>query len=258
MKTTPHTLRKLKGERPIVAVTAYDALTAQYADEAGVDVLLVGDSMGNALLGMSTTIPVTLEMMIHHASAVARARPAALVAADVPFAEAHFEPRRVLRSCQRLLQDAGVDAVKIEGGRALAPTIARLVAAGVPVWGHIGLQPQQVKRLGRYKRFGISDEETAELIADARALEQAGCFALVIELTDPAAAAAVTQAIGIPTIGIGAGAGCDGQILVSTDLLGLTREGRPSFAPPFADAGAAYRQGFAGFVDAVRNRRFPG
>jgi 3-methyl-2-oxobutanoate hydroxymethyltransferase len=257
VKTTPHTLRKLKGERPLVAVTAYDALTAHYADEAGVDLILVGDSVGNTLLGLPTTVPVTLEMILHHAAAVMRAQPQALVVADVPFAEAHFEFRRVLRSCQRLMQEAGVDAVKLEGGRALAPKIARLVDAGVPVWGHIGLQPQQVKRLGRYKKFGVTPQEADELVEDAKALEEAGCFSVVLELVEPKVAAAVTAAVKIPTVGIGAGAGCDGQVLVYTDLLGLTPGPVPGFVRRFADAGAAYRDGFRAYVAAVRERRFP-
>ena len=257
MKTTPHTLQQLKGRRPIVAVTAYDALTARYADEAGVDILLVGDSVGNTLLGLPTTVPVTLEMILHHAAAVARAQPQALVVADIPFAEAHFDFRRLLRSSQRLLQETGVDAVKIEGGTRLAPKIARLVEAGVPVWGHIGLQPQQVKRLGRYKKFGISAAETDSLLADARALEAAGCFSLVLELVEHQAAAAVTAAVGIPTVGIGAGPACDGQVLVSTDLLGLTLGPVPAFAPAFAAAGDAYRAGFEAFRSAVLNRSFP-
>lgn len=258
MKTTPHTLRKLKGQRPIVAVTAYDAITARYAGEAGVDLILVGDSMGNTVLGLPNTVPVTLDMVVHHAAAVMRAEPPAMVVADVPFAEAHYDFRRVLRSCQRLMQEAGVDAVKIEGGRALASKIARLVQAGVPVWGHIGLQPQQVKRLGRYKKFGVSTAETDDLLADARALEQAGCFSIVIELVESAAAAAVTAEVKIPTVGIGAGSGCDGQVLVSTDLLGLTPGDVPGFVRRFADAGAVYRQGLAAFVAAVRDRSFPG
>ena len=257
MKTTPHTLRKLKGQRPIVAVTAYDALTAHYADQAGVDLILVGDSVGNTILGLSTTVPVTLDMIAHHAAAVVRAQPSALVVADVPFGEAHYEFRRLLRSCQRLMQQAGVDAVKIEGGAALAPKIARLVEAGVPGGGHIGVQPQQVKRLGRYKKFGVTTTEADDLVRDAQALERAGCFSVVLELVEPSAAAAVTAAVSVPTIGIGAGAGVDGQVLVCTDLLGLTVGEAPSFAPKFADAGAAYRDGFAAYVDAVRTRRFP-
>ncbi|HEX2101651.1 MAG TPA: 3-methyl-2-oxobutanoate hydroxymethyltransferase [Candidatus Synoicihabitans sp.] len=257
MKTTPHTLQKLKGQRPIVAVTAYDAITARFADEAGVDLILVGDSVGNTLLGLPNTVAVTLDMIVHHAGAVMRAEPQALIVADVPFAEAHYSFRRVLASCQRLMQGAGVDAVKIEGGQALAPTIAKLVEAGIPVWGHIGLQPQQVKRLGRYKKFGVTSQELDALVGDARALEAAGCFSIVLELMAPNAAAAVTSAVKIPTVGIGAGRDVDGQILVYTDLLGLTVGEVPSFARRFAEAGTAFREGFAAYAAAVRERRFP-
>lgn len=257
VKTTPHTLQKLKGQRPIVAVTAYDALMAHYAGAAGIDVLLVGDSVGNTVLGLPGTVPVTLDMMVHHTAAVVRAQTSALVAADVPFAEAHFDFRRVLSSCQRLMQEAGADAVKIEAGRALAPKIARLAEAGVPVWGHIGLMPQQVKRLGRYRKFGVSDAESAGLVADAEALESAGCFALLLEMVTPEAARAVTAAVSIPVIGIGAGPHVDGQILVYTDLLGLTPGYVPGFARKFADAGEVFRAGLVAYRDAVRDRTFP-
>ena len=257
VKPTPHTLRRRKGGEPIVAVTAYDALMAHYAGEAGVDIILVGDSVGNTILGLPGTVPVTLDMMVHHSAAVVRANPPALIAADVPFAEAHFDFRRVLMSCQRLMQEAGVDAVKIEGGRSLAPKMARLIDAGVPVWGHIGLMPQQVKQLGRYKKFGVTDAETAALVADAQALEAAGCFALLLEMVKPEAAKIVTESVGIPVIGIGAGADCDGQILVFTDALGLTPGYVPGFVKKFADAGAVFRQGLADYASAVRGKRFP-
>lgn len=258
MKTTTHTLLKLKGQRPIVAVTAYDALMAHYAEGAGVDLILVGDSVGNTMLGLPGTVPVTLDMMVHHTAAVMRAQPSALVAADVPFIEAHFDFRRVLTSCQRLMQEAGADAVKIEADRSLAPKIAKLTAAGVPVWGHLGLMPQQVKRLGRYKKFGVNDNETAGLVADAQALEAAGCFALLLEMVAPEASRAVSAAVEIPVIGIGAGPHVDGQILVCTDLLGLTPGYVPAFAKKFADAGAAFRDGLAAYRDAVRDGSFPG
>ncbi|MCF3651139.1 3-methyl-2-oxobutanoate hydroxymethyltransferase [Synoicihabitans lomoniglobus] len=257
VKTTPHTLRQSKGGDPLVAITAYDAMMAHYADQAGVDIILVGDSVGNTILGHDGTVPVTLDTMVHHAAAVMRAKPAALVAADVPFGEAHFDFRRVLMSCQRLMQEAGVDAVKIEGGRKLAPKIARLVEAGVPVWGHIGLMPQQVKQLGRYKKYGVTDAETAALIADAQALEAAGCFALLLEMVKPAAAKAVTAAVTIPVIGIGAGADCDGQILVITDVLGLTPGYVPGFVQKFADAGSVFTRGLTDYTAAVRSRNFP-
>ena len=256
-KLTPHTLRQRKGGEPIVAITAYDAIMAHYADEAGVDIILVGDSVGNTALGLESTVPVTLDMIVHHTAAVARTSPSALVVADVPFAEAHFDFGDVLRTCQRLMQEAGADAVKIEGGETLAPTIARLVDAGVPVWGHTGLMPQQVKQLGRYKKFGLTPKETAQLVADAKALESAGCFALLLEMVKPAAAREVSAAVEVPVVGSGAGGNCDGQILVITDALGLTPGYVPGFVEKFADAGTVFREGLESYTSAVRNRQYP-
>lgn len=257
MKTTTHTLGKLKNQRPIVAVTAYDVITARHADAAGVDVILVGDSVGNTLLGFESTVPVTLDMMVHHTAAVARAKPAALLAADVPFAEAHFDFERVLRACQRLMQEAGAEAVKIEGGAPLAPQVARLVEAGVPVWGHIGLKPQQVHTLGRYKKFGAEAAEAERLLADALSLERAGAFALLLEMTEANLARTITETVKIPTIGIGSGRHCDGQILVSPDLLGLAPGHAPGFARAFAHAGEEFKKGFAAYAAAVRAKKFP-
>jgi len=254
---TTHTLRKLKGDRPIVAVTAYDALIARLADDAGVDVILVGDSVGNALLGFENTVPVTLEMMVHHTAAVVRAKTKALVVADLPFGEAHFDYERVLAGCQRLLQEAGATAVKIEATAALAPSIARLVAAGIPVWGHVGLQPQQINTLGRYRRFGTDPVEGQQLRNDARTLVDAGCFALLLEMVDETVAGEITAAVDVPTIGIGAGARVDGQILVYTDLLGLTAGYVPSFARSFAQVGEAMKRGFSAYAEAVKARTFP-
>lgn len=257
MKITTLTLRKLKGQRPIVATTAYDAITARCAAEAGVDLILVGDSVGNTLLGFANTIPVTLDMMVHHTAAVARAKPDALLVADVPFAEAHFDFRQVLESCQRLMQTAGADAVKIEGGAKLAEKIGGIVAAGVPVMGHIGLQPQQVQTLGRYRRFGVKPAEAEQLLADALALERAGVFAVVAEMVEPNLARTIKETLKVPLIGIGSGADCDGQILVCTDLLGMTPESMPTFAHAFAAVGDEMKKGFAAYVMAVRARKFP-
>ncbi len=257
MKTTTHTLRKLKGQRPIVAATAYDAITARYATEAGVDLLLVGDSVGNTLLGFTSTIPVTLDMMVHHTAAVARTKPDPLLVADVPFAAAHFDFKVVLESCQRLMQQAGADAVKIEGGAGLAEKIAAIIAAGVPVMGHIGLQPQQVKNLGRYRKFGAKPAEAEQLLADALALERAGVFAIVGEMIEPTLTRTIRETLTVPLIGIGSGANCDGQILVCTDLLGMTPEGPPAFVHAFAAVGDEMKKGFAAYVMAVRSRQYP-
>ncbi len=260
MSTSPvttHTVRKLKGQRPIAAVTAYDAITARFASEAEADIILVGDSVGNAQLGFATTVPVTLEMMVHHTAAVVRARPQALVVADIPFAEAHYDFPRVLQACQRLLQEAGAAAVKIEADASLAPTIARLVNAGIPVWAHLGLKPQQVHSLGRYRRFGQTPAEAEAIYADALALEAAGAFALLVEMVAPEVAAELTRRSQGPVIGIGSGPDCDGQILVCTDLLGLTGGYVPSFARQFVDAAPVLRQGFGDYVQAVRTKQFP-
>ena len=240
-----------------MAVTAYDAITARFATEAGVDVILVGDSVGNTFLGFATTIPVTLDMMVHHTAAVARARPEALLVADVPFAEAHFDFKQVLASCQRLMQHAGAEAVKIEGGAALAEKIGGIVAAGVPVMGHIGLQPQQVHRLGRYRKFGAKPAEAESLLADALALERAGVFAIVAEMIEPILARTIRETVKVPLIGIGSGRECDGQILVCADLLGMTAE-PPSFVQAFAAVGDEMKKGFAAYVMAVREGKFPG
>jgi 3-methyl-2-oxobutanoate hydroxymethyltransferase len=257
VKTTTHTLHKLKGHRPIVAVTAYDALMARLAAGAEPDIILVGDSVGNAILGFENSLPVKLDMMVHHTAAVARATPAAMLAADVPFIEAHFDFERVLHGCQRLMQEAGAEAVKIEGGRALAQPIARLVEAGVPVWGHLGLKPQQVRTLGRYKKFGVDSAEAESLLADALALEKAGAFALLLEMVEPNLSRTITETVKIPTIGIGSGPYCDGQILVCTDLLGLDPGQAPPFARAFAHAGEEIKKGFAAYAAAVRARKFP-
>lgn len=230
---------------------------ARYASEAGVDVILVGDSVGNTLLGFDTTVPVTLEMMCHHTAAVARTKPAPLLVADVPFGEAHYDFERVLQACQRLVQGAGAEAVKIEGGVELAPQISRLVAAGVPVWGHIGLKPQQVHALGRYKKFGTTEAEAEALMADALALEKAGIFALLVEMVEPGLARTLSETVKIPVIGIGAGPHCDGQILVCTDLLGMTPGYVPAFARAFAQVGEQFKQGFVAYAEAVRNKKFP-
>ena len=253
---TTQTFRALKGQRPIVCVTAYDTPTAQCADAAGVDLLLVGDSVGNNVLGFANTVPVTLDMMVHHAAAVARAKVEALVVADLPFGDAHLKPGDVVKSCRRLVQEGGVEAVKIEGGLALAPLIERLVRAGIPVMGHIGLQPQQVNVLGGYRKFGQRIPEADALRADAEALEQAGVFAIVAEMMDPRLAADLTRTIHVTIIGIGSGPDCDGQILVAHDILGIN-ERAPSFAKAYANLHEAMRAAFAAYAGEVRGGKFP-
>lgn len=243
----------MKGAEQIVCITAYDAVTARLADAADTDVILIGDSVGNVVLGFDSTVPVTVAMMAHHTAAVARARPNALIAADIPFGVAHGEFSDLLKICMRLMQECGAEAVKIEGGEEMAPTIARLTAAGVPVWAHIGLQAQNVFQEGGYRKFGKTERERAALLAAAKAHEKAGAFALLLEMMVPELAAEITRAVAIPTIGIGAGTDCDGQIRVMHDLLGLTPR-RPSFAKLYCDAGTQIVSALSTYRDDVRRK----
>jgi len=238
-----------------VAVTAYDTNGARHASEAGIDLILVGDSVGNTILGFSSTVPVTLEMILHHSAAVVRAQPRAVVVADLPFAEARYSMDHLLDSCRRLVQEAGVDAVKLEGGIGISESVANLVLAGIPVLGHIGLLPQRINDLGSYRRFGRNSSERERLIADARALEEAGAFSIVAEMVEAETAECVRDAISIPLIGIGSGDGCDGQIRVVTDLLGLGHGKPPSFARVYADLGQATRDALAAYAQDVRAHR---
>lgn len=244
MKSTARSVRALKGVRPVVCLTAYDAPTARIAAEGGADLILVGDSLGNVVLGLPDTVGVTLDMMVHHTAAVSRTVQDRLVVADVPFGVAHDTFSKVLSACRRLLQEGGAQAVKIEGGASLAPVVARLTDAGVPVMGHVGLLPQRSRSRG-FRRQGLTPEERSRLIADAKAIDGAGAFAMVVECVDPALMPEITAAVGVPTVGIGSGRGCDGQILVIHDLLGLTPS-PPPFARPEArlhrDAVAAVRR----------------
>ncbi|MDR1496885.1 MAG: 3-methyl-2-oxobutanoate hydroxymethyltransferase [Puniceicoccales bacterium] len=237
MKTTTKTIRLAKGERALACLTVYDAVTARIASNGGADLVLIGDSMGNTVLGFENSVPVTLEMIEHHTAAVARAKPDALIVADIPFAVAHDEFSAVLHACARLMR-TGAEAVKIEGGVALAPLVTRLTAAGIPVCGHVGLQPQQVFQLGGYRKFGTTEgsDEVESVIADALAIERAGAFAIVGEMLSRPLAAKLRDELVIPLIGIGSGPTCDGQILVIHDLLGLT-EKPPAFAKPYANLG---------------------
>jgi 3-methyl-2-oxobutanoate hydroxymethyltransferase len=219
---------KRRGEK-IVMLTAYDATMARLLDRAGVDVLLVGDSLGMVVLGYENTLSVTLADMIHHTRAVSRGASRALVVADMPFLTYQVSAEEAVRNAGRLVQEGGATAVKLEGGRPVVDVVRRLVDVGIPVMGHLGLQPQSINKLGGYVRQARRPEEAEALLADAIALEEAGACAVVLEAIPPAAARKVTEGIGIPTIGIGAGPDCDGQVLVSYDMLGLY----DVFVPPF-------------------------
>lgn len=254
MKRTTKTLRQAKGVSQIVCITAYDAATARIADAADTDVILVGDSVGNVVLGFDSTVPVTVDMMAHHTAAVARVRPNALIAADIPFGVAHGDFSELLKVCMRLMQECGAEAVKIEGGEEVAPTIARLTAAGVPVWAHIGLQAQNVFQEGGYRKFGKTESERVALLAAAKAHEKAGAFALLLEMMTPDLAAEITRGVSIPTVGIGSGKDCDGQIIVMHDILGLTPK-KPSFAKVYADLGAQAVAAVSAYRDDVRSKK---
>jgi len=251
-------IRQMKGRGRLPCVTVTDAATARWAEEAGLPLLLVGDSLGMTILGYETTLPVTLEQMLHHTAAVVRGRRAALVVADMPFLTYQASPAEAVRNAGRFLQEAGADAVKIEGGRERAPTARALVEAGIPVMGHIGLLPQSVKTAGGYRVRGRTSAESAALLADARALEAAGVFSIVIEGVPPAVARRLTAAVGVPTIGIGAGPHCDGQVLVLHDLLGMAAEPPPRFARRYVDLRGHAVDALRSFRRDVEAGRFPG
>jgi 3-methyl-2-oxobutanoate hydroxymethyltransferase len=255
VKPTVRHVMELKGKRPIVGLTAYDAIMGKLISDAGVDFLLVGDSVGTTLLGFDTTIPVTMEDMVRHTAAVRRSNPQCLLVADLPFAEASMSFDRFLDSSKRLMQEGGADAIKVEGGRDLADDIEKLVATGIPVLGHIGLLPQTVKALGGYRKFGGVREEAESLYTDAISLEEAGCFAIIAEMIEEKVATELASQILPPLIGIGSGPNCDGQILVTQDLLGLTAKGVPSFVKPYANLSQEISKALGKYVKDVRDNK---
>jgi 3-methyl-2-oxobutanoate hydroxymethyltransferase len=247
---------KERGER-IVMLTAYDATMARLFDRAGIDLLLVGDSLGHVILGLDTTVPVTLDAMIHHTRAVTRAATRALVVADMPFLTYQISPELALQNAARLFQEGRAAAVKLEGGRALGDTVRRLTAAGLPVMGHVGLTPQHVHRLGGMRQQARNDEAAQELMLDVLALEEAGAFAIVLEAIPDAVAEEVTSQLKIPTIGIGAGPHCDGQVLVSYDVLGLFDQFVPPFVKQYAQLGELVLSAAENYADDVRQGTYP-
>lgn len=249
-------IMKERGER-IVMLTAYDATMARLFDQAGVDLLLVGDSLGHVILGLESTVPVTLEQMIHHTRAVAKGAARALVVADMPFLTYQISPADAMRGAARLFQEGGAAAVKLEGGRAVAETVRRLTAAGLPVMGHVGLTPQHVHRLGGMRRQARNEQAAKELILDAVALEDAGAFAVVLEAIPADVAEEVTARLKIPTIGIGAGPHCDGQVLVSYDMLGLFGTFVPPFVKQYAQLGDTILQAAKCYSREVREHEYP-
>ncbi|MCS7350503.1 3-methyl-2-oxobutanoate hydroxymethyltransferase [Thermoflexus sp.] len=258
-KVTIHTLQARKAARePITMITAYDYPTALAVDQAGVDVILVGDSLGMVVLGYSNTLPVTMEEMLHHAKAVARANPSALLVGDLPFMAYQADLAEAVRNAGRFLKEAGMDAVKLEGGQEMVSTIEAIVRAGIPVMGHIGLTPQSLHKLGGYRLQGRTAVDARRLLEDALALEAAGCFAIVLEMIPEPVATAITQRLRIPTIGIGAGSGCDGQVLVLHDLLGLFDRFTPRFVKKYADLHREIVRAVQAYCEDVRSHRFPG
>jgi 3-methyl-2-oxobutanoate hydroxymethyltransferase len=247
---------KERGQR-IVMLTAYDATMARLFDRAGIDLLLVGDSLGNVILGMDTTIPVSLEAMIHHTRAVTRGTDCALVVADMPFLTYQVTAEEAMRNAARLFQEGGAAAVKLEGGRVVAETVRRLTTAGLPVMGHLGLTPQYVHQLGGMHQQARDDKAAQELIFDALALEDAGAFAVVLEAIPDAVAEVVTSKLKIPTIGIGAGPHCDGQVLVSHDVLGLFDTFVPPFVKQYAQLGEMILDATKNYASDVRECVFP-
>jgi 3-methyl-2-oxobutanoate hydroxymethyltransferase len=248
--------KKAKGQ-PITMLTAYDFATAQAIDRSEIDVILVGDSLGMVVLGYETTLPVTMDEMIHHAKAVARGARLALLVGDMPFLSYQVSTEEAVRNAGRFLQEAGMDAVKLEGGRERRAAVEAIVGAGIPVMGHLGLTPQSVHQLGGFRPQARDEAAALRLVEDAEILQEAGCFALVFESIPGRLAELVSRRIDIPTIGIGAGVGCDGQVLVTHDLLGLFDRFTPRFVKRYAELHAAMSQAFLDYREDVVARRFP-
>lgn len=248
--------KRSRGDEPIVMITAYDEPFARLADEAGVDIILVGDSLAQVVLGYESTLAIDIGDMAHHVAAVARARPRALVVADMPWLSYHTETFEAVRNAGRLVR-SGSSAVKLEGGRRRLPAVRAIIEAEIPVMAHLGLTPQSVHAMGGYKMQGRELAEAEELLQDAVALAGAGCFALVLEGVPDVLADRITAEIDIPTIGIGAGAGCDGQVLVLHDLLGLTRQPAARFVRQYLDLSTMVTGAISSYASDVRRGSFP-
>jgi 3-methyl-2-oxobutanoate hydroxymethyltransferase len=257
-KVTTLRLQEMKeqGER-IACLTAYDFVMARLLDEAGIDVLLVGDSAGMVFGGQDTTISVTMPQMLYHATVVARAVKRALVVGDLPFMSYQASVEEALRNAGSFMKEALVEAVKLEGGEGICPTVRRIVDAGIPVMGHLGLTPQSIHKFGSYRTRGTTDDEAEQILRDARALQDAGAFGIVLEKIPVELARDVTKALKIPTIGIGAGSECDGQILVVHDMLGLFSRFRPRFVRRYAELAREMQDAFRRYCADVKSRSFP-
>ena len=255
VRTTDFREKKHRGEK-IAMLTAYDANMARLLDKAGVDALLVGDSVGMVMLGYDNTVPVTLDAMIHHTAAVVRGTQRALVVADMPFLTYQTTAADAVRNAGRLMQEGGAEAVKLEGGSAIVDVVKRLVDVGVPVMGHLGLLPQSVHRVGGFLRQATNPRDADILLADALAIEQAGAFAIVLESIPADVARTVTAALDVPTIGIGAGPDCDGQVLVTNDMIGLFDGPVPSFVKQYARVAETVTSSAQSYIDDVRSGRY--
>lgn len=248
--------KKERGE-PITMLTAYDYPTAMAIDKAGIDSILVGDSLAMVVLGYENTLPVTMDEMLHHARAVARGAKAPLLVGDMPFMSYQVSVEDAVRNAGRFLQQGGMDAVKLEGGRERADAVRAITGAGIPVMGHLGLTPQSVHQLGGFRAQGKTSSAAKRLLEDAQILEEAGAFSLVLEAVPARLAEYISKQISIPTIGIGAGAGCDGQVLVTHDLLGLFERFTPKFVKQYANLHETMKTAFTEYIDDVESKRFP-
>jgi len=255
--TTNSLLRMKQGGEQIAALTAYDFAMAEFLDEAGLDVILVGDSVATVVQGLNTTVGVTLDQMLYHASLVRRGVERALVVGDLPFMSYQVNSDDALRNAGRMVKESGVEAVKLEGGEPIVETVRRIVDVGIPVMGHLGLTPQSIHKFGTYQVRARSKEEADQVRRDAKMLEQAGAFAVVIEKVPAALATEVAKSISIPVIGIGAGPGCDGQILVSHDMLGIYTRFHPRFVRRYGNIGETMREAFEHYVGDVKSGEFP-
>lgn len=258
-KVTTRVFRKFKKEgKKIAVLTAYDFPTARILDDAGIDCVLVGDSAGTVVAGNPTTLPITMDQMIFLTQAVARGVKKALVVGDMPFLSFQISEADAIYNAGRFLKEGGAQAVKLEGGSEIAPLIMRMVDLGIPVMGHIGLTPQSINKFGAHLIMGKTQKQKKYLLQSAQALQDAGCFAIVLESVLPDVAREITESIRIPTIGIGAGIHCDGQVLVISDMIGLFEEFRPKFVRAYADVAGVIRKAVKEYIDDVKNSRFPG
>jgi 3-methyl-2-oxobutanoate hydroxymethyltransferase len=257
-KITTHVLQemKLKGEK-IAMLTAYDYSMAKILDESGIDVILVGDSASNVMAGHKTTLPITLNEMIYHASSVMRAVNRSLVVVDMPFGTYQGDSKEALHSAIRIMKESGANAIKLEGGEEIVESINRILSAGIPIIGHLGLTPQSINKFGTYVVRATEEKEAEKLRRDAKILEQAGCFGIVLEKIPSQLATEVTQSVRIPTIGIGAGGGCDGQVLVLHDMLGINQKFSPRFLRRYNDLYEEIKGSVGAYINDVKSSDFP-